>query len=67
VESPDHKLKDTRASIPPQNNHQLVRKQWIDQQMQNVINDVKGNRLGANAAAREHGIPPSTLKGRFTG
>ena len=57
----------TTMSSPPQNNGKAVRKQWTDQQMQAAIDDATGNHLGANAAAKKHGVPPSTLKDRPSG
>jgi len=57
----------TTESRSPQNSVRVKRKQWTDRQMQDAIDDVKGNRLSANAAAKKHGVPPSTLKDRLSG
>jgi len=58
---------DTATSNPVQNNRATKRKLWTDQQMVDAMEDVTANRLSANAAARKHGVPPSTLKDRLSG
>ena len=42
------------------------RKQWTDQQMLAAIKVVE-NGCGTNQAAKEHGVPKSTLKDRLSG
>jgi len=61
------RLNDAATSNPPQHNRQTKRKQWTDRQMQEAIDEVMESRLSANAAAKKHGVPPSTLKDRLTG
>jgi len=58
---------DTTMPRAPQNNHKTKRKQWTHQQMVDAINDVIGNRLGANAATKKHSVPPSMFKDRLSG
>ena len=57
----------TPSSSPPQSNRSSIRKQWTDQQMQSVIDDVLSNRLKPTEAAARHGVPRSTLKDRLSG
>jgi len=55
------------SSSPPQNNRRSVWKQWTDQQMEEVIDDVLNNCLKPTAAAVKHGISRSTLNNRLSG
>ena len=43
------------------------RKLWDDESMINAMEAVKSGYMGVNQAAREHGIPRTTLKDRLSG
>ena len=43
------------------------RKQWTETQMIKAIEAVKSRKSGVNRAARDHGIPATTLKDRLSG
>ena len=43
------------------------RKQWSDVQMEAAIEAVQTGQSGINCAARDHGVPPTTLKDRISG
>jgi len=51
---------------PLRNNCTSKKKQWIEQQMLDTMEDVAANFLNANAATKKHGVPPSTLKDRLS-
>ena len=51
---------------PTVTNRPSTRKQWTDQQMLAAIEAVD-NGCGTNQAAKEHGVPKSTLKDRLSG
>ena len=57
----------TPSSSSPQNNCKTVRKQWTNQQIQGMIDDVLSDNLKPTAAAIKHGAPCSTLKDRLSG
>ena len=43
------------------------RRQWTENQMDMAINAVKSGKSGVNRAAKDHGVPPTTLKDRLSG
>jgi len=58
---------DAAILNPPQHNRQTKRKRWTNYQTQETIDDIMESCLNANAAAKKHGVPPSTLKDGLTG
>ena len=48
-------------------NRSAKRKLWTPEQMEAAMKAVSEDGLAANHAARVHGVPPSTLKDRFSG
>ena len=48
-------------------NRSAKRMQWTESQMSTALDAVLNNRLSGNKAAALHGVPPSVLKGRFSG
>jgi len=43
------------------------RSQWTEIQMKKALDAVKSGKSGVNQAARDHGVPPTTLKDRLSG
>lgn len=41
--------------------------QWSNEQMENAMRAVEEGSLGINQAAREYGVPKTTLKDRISG
>ena len=61
-----HKCSKSKVASPTVTNRPSKRKQWTDQQMLEAIEAVE-NGCGTNQAAKEHGVPMSTLKDRLSG
>ena len=42
-------------------------RQWSDEAMMQALEAVRSGRMGTNQAARDHGVPCTTLKDRVAG
>ena len=60
------KRAQSKLSPTTVSNRPSMRKQWSDEQMLAAIEAVE-NGCGPNQAAKEHGVPKSTLKDRLSG
>ena len=45
----------------------IKRKQWTNEQMEKALEKVKSGNTSVNQAAKDHGVPPTTLKNRVSG
>ena len=61
-----NKRSKSKVASPTVTNRPSKRKQWTNQQMLAAIEAVE-NGCGVNQAAKEHGVPKSTLKDRLSG
>ena len=43
------------------------RKQWTNEQMEKALEKVKSGNISINQAAKDYGVPPTTLKNRVSG
>ena len=58
----------TKLSVPARKRPYAPRKQWTRAQMDAAIKAVMNQSVDSiNAAARDHGVPPTTLKNRLSG
>ena len=45
----------------------IKRKQWTNKQMEKALEKVKSGNTSINQVAKDHGVPPTTLKNRVSG
>ena len=45
----------------------IKRKQWTNEHMEKALEKVKSGNTSINQAAKDHGVPPTTLKNRVSG
>ena len=55
-----------KTRVSPSNRPKKL-KNWSDESMLQAMNAVREGTMGANAAAKTFGVPPSTLKDRISG
>jgi len=60
-------LRSLSAPSILQRPHKIRRKLWTNQQMLAAMKSVQEGEFGVNEAAKQHGVPPTTLKDRLSG